>query len=83
MSALAEIQRRIDALIAGVEAENGAPLPPAAKRFAKAERMRVQVGPSAAQSILAVTGDGKLPESIDDVPVRTTKAFNGFEVVVL
>lgn len=69
-------------MIGLAEYELGQPLTPAAKRFAKENRLQVQVGISAERSILAVTGDENLPASIDDVPLVTTSEFEGFAVVI-
>lgn len=83
MTALNDIQRDIDRTLALAEREAGHPLSPAAKRWARAKRLKVMVGASAAQSIIAATGDEGLPETIDDVPVERTENFDGFEVVIL
>lgn len=83
MSALSDIQRVIDCHLALCEREAGQPLSPAAKRWARANRMQIQVGASAERSILATTGDDKLPDAIDDVPLVPTEAFDGFELVLL
>jgi hypothetical protein len=82
MSALSDIQREIDRLMALAEHEAGRKFSPAQQRWAKAQRLQVNVGTSAEQSILAITGDPQLPDAIDDVPVVRTEAFDGFEVVI-
>lgn len=83
MNALASIQRDIDRTLGLADGEAGIPFPPAAKRYARAKFMQVQVGVSAERSILAVTGDETLPETIDDVPVVRTSEFEGYAVVLL
>lgn len=42
----------------------------------------ISVGRSAAKAIMAETGDRRLPSHIENVPVRVTDAFAGFEVFV-
>jgi hypothetical protein len=83
MSALSDIAREIDRHLALCEREAGQPFSPAAKRYARAHQMQVHVGKSAERSILATTGDERLPHSIDDVPLVRTEAFDGFELVLL
>jgi hypothetical protein len=83
MSALSDVQREIDRMMQVCELAAGQPIAPAEKRYAKAHRMQVRVGIAAEHSIIAVTGDEVLPETIDDVPVVRVDDFTGFEVVVL
>lgn len=83
MSALSDIQREIDRHLALWEREAGQPWTPAAKRYARASYMQVNVGKSAERAIIAETGDGSLPDTIDDVPIVLTEAFDGFELVLL
>jgi hypothetical protein len=87
MSALDEVREAIERTIRLAEREIGQPMTPAAKRYARAERMRLKVGRSAARGIIAELhrefGNEELPGMIDDVPVVRTDEFDGFELVVL
>jgi hypothetical protein len=83
MGALADIQRGVDRILATAEEEIGQPLTPAARRWAKEQRIFVRVGESARRAILAETGDPDLPETIDGVPLRLTDDFAGFAVEIV